>query len=281
MARAREQMQYMSPTSTAPVVVGFDGADGGRDALELARVLATIRDSPCIVAMPEIEDLADEAKEIVGPASRVCAIGVVAPAQMLVELAKREHAGTLVIGASRAGKIARAMLGHTGANVLAHAPCEVLVAPRDYAASHHEGYAKIAVAVDGTPESKVALTRAEDLARQAGATIKVLVADDPVVSSFEAEFPHDAPSSLSNVLEAAVDSVDPALSPTGKQVETGRHQIVRTIATALAKACEPDVDLLVMGSQRPIAHVFGGSVTKHLIDEAHCPVLVVPHSREV
>jgi nucleotide-binding universal stress UspA family protein len=275
------QEQYLSPTAAAPIVVGFDGEGGGRDALELARVLSSVRDSRCIVALPET-DFAEEARGLLGdPGAEVTAIGVLSPARMLVQLAERERAGTLVVGASRASRFQRVALGDTAEQVLAHAPCEAVIAPRDYAAERHRGLAKIAVAVDGTPESKVALTRAEDLARQAAATIEILVADDPVVSSFEAEFPADAPSSLADVLEAAVGSVDPALAPTGKKVDTGWHQIVRTIAAALVGACDPDVDLLVMGSRRPLAHFLGGSVTKHVIGEAPCPVLVVPHTREV
>lgn len=126
----------------------------------------------------------------------------------------------IVVGASRADRLERAIVRTTAEHLLRHAPCEVVVAPRGYASEFHRGYAKIAVAVDGTPESKVALARAEDLARQAGAAIEVLVADDPVVASIQAEFPSDAPSSLANVLAAAVGSVDPALSPTGRKVLT-------------------------------------------------------------
>lgn len=45
MTRTREETreQYTSPTSTAPVVVGFDGYDGGRDALDLAGILTGSR----------------------------------------------------------------------------------------------------------------------------------------------------------------------------------------------------------------------------------------------
>ena len=278
--RGKKRERYVSPASMAPVVVGFDGADGGRDALELARVLAEIRDSRCIVATPS-DLLAEEARAALDdPEAVVCTIGVLSPPQMLIRLAEREGAGTLVVGASRADRLERAIVRTTAEHLLRDAPCEVVVAPRGYASELHSGYAKIAVAVDGTPESKVALARAEDLARQAGAAIEVLVADDPVVASIQAEFPSDAPPSLANVLEAAVGSVDPALSPTGKRVEMGWRQVARTVAAALASACGPDVDLLVTGSRRPIEHFLAGSVTKHLVNESACPVLVVPHMRK-
>jgi nucleotide-binding universal stress UspA family protein len=283
MTKTRETSQarsFISPTSAAPVLIGFDGAEGGRDALELGRVLGSIRQSHCVAAIPEAEQFADEARAALGdPEAETEVIGVLSPALQLVECAKREDAGTLVVGSTRRGKLGRALLGSTAEQVLHKAPCEVVVAPRGYGAEHRERFAKIAVAVDGAPESKVALTRAEDLARQAGAAIEILVASDPVVSGIEAEFPGDAPSSMSDVLEAAVSSVDPALAPTGKKVDSGRRQTVRTIAAALAGACEPDIDLLVAGSRRPMDRFFLGSVTKHLITEAPCPVLVVPHTR--
>lgn len=269
-----------SPTSRAPVLIGFDGADGGRDALELGRVLGSIRESRCIVAIPEAEQFADEARAALrDPEAEVQVIGTLYPALQLVECAKREGAGTLVVGSTHRGKLGRALLGSTSAQVLHKAPCEVVVAPRGYASEDHEGFTKIAVAVDGSPGSKLALARAEDLARQAGAKIEVLVASDPVVSGIEAEFPRDTPSSISDVLEAAVASVDPALSPTGRKVPTGWREVVRTIAEALAEACEPDVDLLVAGSRRPVDRFLLGSMTKHLITEAPCPVLVIPHER--
>ena len=280
MAKAEEAGRgglYVSPTAAAPVLVGVDGTEGGRDARELARVLSSIRDARCIVAIPEAEELAAEAREALeDPRAEIRVIGILSPAMMLTRCAEEEGAGTLVVGSTRRGKIGRALVGSTAEQVLHKAPCEVVVAPRDYASEHHVGLAKIAVAVDGTPESKVALTRAEDLARQAGATIEILVASDPVVSEVEAHFPPDAPTSMSDVLEAAIGSVDPALSPTGRKVDSGWRQVVRTIADALAAACDPDVDLLVAGSRRPWDRFLLGSVTKHLIAEAPCPVLVVP-----
>lgn len=268
---------FTSPTAVAPVLVGFDGADGGRDALELARVLGSIRGTRCVVAVPDAE-FAEQAEEALdGLEVEIEVIGVLSPGMLLVECAERMRAGTLIVGATRRSGVGRALLGSTAEYVLRHAPCEVVVAPPGYASTRHPGLAKIAVAVDGLEESKVALTRAEDLARRAEATIEVLVASDPVVSSIEAQFPQDAPSSMSDVLEAAIGSVDPALSPTGRKVDSGWKQAVRSIAAALAEACGSDVDLLVAGAHRPLDHLFLGSVTRRLIKEAPCPVLVVPH----
>ncbi len=163
------------PTA-APVLIGFDGAEGGRDALELGRLIATGGGSRLVVALPN-EEIAAEAKTALGdPAAKTREIGLLAPQLQLVKCVNEEGAGTLVVGSTRRGTLGRAMLGSTAKQVLHRAPCEVVVAPRGYAEEHPARFAKIAAAVDGTPESKVALTRAEQLARQAGAAIEVLVA---------------------------------------------------------------------------------------------------------
>lgn len=247
--------KFTSPTAAAPVLVGIDG-DGGGDAQALANLLSSIRDTRCIVA----RDLTS-------------------PGRTLIERAESSGAGTIVVGSPHHGPVGRALLGGVAEHLLDHAPCEVVVAPHGYADEDHAGLTKIAVAVDGTPESKVALSRAEDLARQAGARIEILVASDPVVADIEASYPDDAPASMSVVLEAAVASVDPALAPTGKSVDSGWRQVVRAIAAAIAAACDPDVDLLVAGSRSPIEHLLLGSITKRLIIVAPCPVLVVPDSK--
>lgn len=273
--------QYTSPTSTAPVLIGDDGADGGRDALALGRELSALRGAPCLVAVPGHDSIASARAALGDPEAPVEEIGVTSSGRVLSRIAERDRAGTIVIGSSRRGTIGRAMLGSVGVQVLDHAPCEVVVAPRGYATTAPHRFRRIAVAVDGTEESKVALTRAEDLARQAGAELEILVSADPFVAGIQAEFPEDAPPSLAKVLDAAIASVDPDLSPTGKKVDPGRRQVARTIAAALAESCDSEADLLVTGSRRPMAHLLGESVTHHLIHEAPCPVLVVPHSREV
>ncbi len=282
MAKTQEATRresFTSPTFAAPVLVGLDGSAGGRDALELGRVLASIRGARPIVAVPEFEPMSSEARAVLGdPQVKIDPIGILAPARMLLECARRENAGTLVVGSTRRGKVGRALLGSVGGQVLHRAPCEVLVAPRGYASERHQGFAKIAVAVDGTPGSKVALTRAEDLARQAGASLEILVAADPLVAGVEAEFPAAAPTSLSSVLEAAIGAVDPALATTARWVDSGAREIARTIANALAEACDPEVDLLLAGSRRPLDRFLMGSVTRHLIAHAPCPVLVIPHA---
>lgn len=283
-----------SPTAIAPVLVGFDDSEGGRDALELARLLCELRGTRCVVATDllygpvsvhqAISDDADaEAAPLFEKARAALAgievethvVGTRSPGRMLAECAEREHAGTLVVGSPHRGRVGRALLGSVAEYVLHHSPCEVVVAPHGYAKERHEGLRKIAVAVDGTEESKLALARAEDLAREAGARIQIIVAEDPIVAGVEAQHPLSA----ADVLAAAIDSVDPILAPSGKRIDPGWRQVLSMIANGIANACDADVDLLVAGSRKPSDRFLLGSVTKHLITEAPCPVLVVPHQQ--
>lgn len=190
-----------SPPAEAPVLIGFDGAEGGWDALELGRAIATVRGSRCIVAAPDEAAAAEAQAALGGPATETREIGSLSPQMQLIECAKQAGAGTLAIGSSRRGRVGRALLGSVVKQVLHGAPCEVAVAPRGYAETHRGGFGKIAVALDGTPESQFALTRAEDLARQAGARIEVLVASGSNASGIEA----GGPGSTSDVPEADVD----------------------------------------------------------------------------
>jgi len=216
---------HAAPSPAAPVLVGFDGADGGRDALELGRLLASVRGSRCTVAVPDADRLAPEARAALeDERAEVRAIGTLSPALLLVRCTESVGAGTLVLGTSHRGKIGQALIGNVAAQVLHRAPCEVVVAPRGYASEHHNALRKVGVAVDG--ESRLALDCAEELARQAGATIERL---------------------------------DLAAAPT--------------------EACSPDIDLLVADSRRPRDRFLLSSVTKRLITESPCPVLILPPKR--
>jgi len=185
---------------------------------------------------------------------------------------------TLVVGSPhRRSRIGRAVLGSVAEHVLHNAPCDVVVAPRGYAERRHDRLRQVAAAFDGMPESWLALRRAQDLALQAGTTLEILVAEDPVVSSVEAQ-KEGKPPARQDVMSEALASVRPSLSAHGKKLEPGRRKVAPTIAASIAEACRSDADILVCGSRLPMERAFAGSVTKHLIAESPCPVLVIPHA---
>lgn len=241
---------------TGPIVVGIDGNPGSEDAVALAH-------------------------DLIGAGSRVIVeehmSPAVTPSAALVGLATREDAGTLVVGSPHRGRVGRAMLGSVAHHVLHHAPCEVVVAPRGYAERGRHGIAKIAVAYDGTVEAQTALHRAEALARETGASLHLIVAEDPVVAGIESGEEFSPKTNAEAVLQAALDSVAPTIEATGEHLEPGWRRVDRSVAEAIAEACEDDVDLLVAGTRPPLDRLLLGSITNHLIDMASCAVLVVPH----
>jgi nucleotide-binding universal stress UspA family protein len=241
---------------TGPIVVGSDGSPGGDDAIVLATDLAGTSSRQIV------------AKNM--PAT-------ITPSVALVGLAEREEAGTLVVGSPHRGRIGRALLGSVAHHVLHHAPCEVVVAPRGYAERERKGIAKIAVAYDGTVEARTALRRAEALARETGASLHVIVAEDPVVAGIEGGEEFSPKTNASAVLKTALDSIAPTIEATGEHLDPGWRKADRSVAEAIAEACDGEIDVLVAGTRPPLDRFLLGSVTNHLIDLAPCAVLVVPH----
>ena len=239
-----------------PIVVGSDGSPGGDDAVALAHDLAG-HSGRRIVA----ENIP----------------GAVAVSLGLVGLVEREIADTLVVGSPHRGRIGRALIGSVAHHVLHHSPCEVVVAPRGYAGRERHGIKKVAVAYDGTADSRTALARAEALADETGASLYLIVAEDPVVAGSQGADRHTPLTNASAVLEQALGGIDPSIEAGGTHVDPGWREVDKTIADAIAGACDDDVDILVAGTRKPLDRLLLGSVTGHLIDVAPCAVLVVPH----
>jgi nucleotide-binding universal stress UspA family protein len=272
------------------LLVGFDGSDGGRDALELARtvgadasalVVAVIPYGPLPVdfealeedAAKEAEPLFEEARECLeGMTVETRGFGGGSPAGVMTEIAEAEDVDLVVVGSPHRGAIGRALIGSVAESLLHGAPCAAVVAPRGYAAERHEPFRRIAVAYDGTPEAKAALRRAEAVAIGTDATLEILtVVAPPVAMPGVVGYTPIDPPEPDKILNEAVDSVDDKLAAHGRRLDGPP-------ARTLAEACEDGVDLLVAGSRRygPVMRVLLGSVSTQLIRMAPCPVLVEP-----
>jgi nucleotide-binding universal stress UspA family protein len=292
---APSQKPQAPEAAAAPIVVGFDDSDEGRDALELARVLCEARGARCIVATVlewgpvavrraisddeegEAEPLFEEArKALSGLEVETRVVGTRSPGRMLAEFAEREGASTLVVGAPHHRTSAgRVLLGSVAEHLLHHSPCEVTIAPRGYGETSltHVGLDQVAVAYDGTAESRQALRHAVKLAAAAGATIEVLVVKDPVTDEVEEERPaKEGPGHA--VLDQALAAIPSSVSASGRVLEAPHRETVPKVAEALARGC--DADVLVCGSRPPVDRIFLSSVTKHVIQMSIHPVLVVP-----
>jgi putative phosphoribosyl transferase len=279
------------------VLVGFDGSTGARDAAALARIFcAGDRDSALLVNVrphgsplpvshrllggedsARVPRLFDDARRELGGIeveTRTYAGG--SPASVLSDLAEAAAADLLVVGSPHRGAIGRTLIGSVAESLLHGASIPTAVAPRGYAESRHSGFRLIAVAYDGSPESGLALSYAEGLARGSNATIRVLTVAEPIaampgVIGYTPPPPIDA----DELIEEAVRALNGELHTEGRRL-TG------PTATTLADACEEGVDVLVAGSRGygPAGRVLLGSVSSQLIHRAPCPVLVVPRAIE-
>ena len=274
------------------LLVGYDGSDGGRDALALTRVLAEATGASALVAtvlpygpLPiPYEILEDEeserARSLLGEAEELLAgvevetraFGGGTPAGVINDLAEREGVESIVVGSPHRGPVGRALIGSVADGLLHGSPCEVTVAPRGYA-EEPGPIRTIAVAYDDTPEAKAALRRAEELARACRATIVILTVSAPaaIVPGATGYTPAVAPQAGA-IVTRAVKGVSEDLAATGRALSGVPAQVI-------VEACEEaGADLLVAGSRGygPVLRVLLGSVSTQLVHRAPCPVLVVP-----
>ena len=213
------------------LLVAVDGRDGGRDAAALARVLATSDPESSVVAVmvlytgpfpmeyallegeeeKEAKPRLDEARQILGDVEvETRAFGGGSTAAILTTLAEKEDFDALVVGSSHWGPVGQVLIGSTTKSLLNGASREVFVAPKGYAAESDSDFRAIAVGYDGSPESKAALRRAEELAHRSSAAIKVMTVVEPpvIIPGPAGGYAPPAPLDPDTILNEAVNSVD-------------------------------------------------------------------------
>ncbi len=225
------------------------------------------------------QDLHDKGRELLdglaveGVARRVLMAG--SPAQALHDLAEEEHASVLVLGMTHIGHVGRVTQGSVPSNLLHGAPCPVLVVP---AGHERRPIRTIAVAYDDGLQAKSALEYAERLARAFDARLEL-------IAGFEREYlagpPMVAAADLDNMLRGDVSERVHAQVEAISGIPVDARVVAGPVAAAIVDAAA-DADLLVTGSRGygPRRSVLVGGVSRYLVDNAACPVLVVPRVPE-
>ncbi|WP_435817503.1 universal stress protein [Micromonospora arida] len=187
------------------------------------------------------------------------------PALVLQE--SSAEAGLLVLGSRGHGGFGGLLAGSTAVSVAAHAHCPVVVvrdgagrAPADASAG------PVAVGVDGSEPSLVALGFAAERAAQRQVPLRVLHAWTP------------GPGGAAGVPDERA-AVEQALEPwrrTFAQLAI-TVDLVPTSPAAMLIEASRDARLVVVGSRGRggLAGMLLGSVSQQLIQHAHCPVAVV------
>jgi nucleotide-binding universal stress UspA family protein len=149
-------------------------------------------------------------------------------------------------------------LGPTARRVLHVSSCPVAIVPRGYTRPP-AGALAVGVAFVPGPEARHAIRAAAALVGTGGGTLRVVSAVEPGAAAAGTAAVRDAVAVLAPGVEAAVEA------PAGGPVDG--------LVAASAR-----LDVLVMGSRAsgPPRAVRLGTVSRAVLDQAVCPVLVVP-----
>lgn len=181
----------------------------------------------------------------------------------------------LVCGAKGQSVARRLLLGSTVQKMLNHMPCPLLVvkqAPRD-------AYRALLVAVDFSPSSLRSIELAKAIAPQAE-IILLHVYEAPFEGSMRfAHIDHDTLAHYRNVIRKEAVKQLAVLSETAGVADARQIVVHGDPGWRIAEQeQELECDLIVVGKQGESAleELLIGSVTKHVLNESQCDVLVSP-----
>jgi nucleotide-binding universal stress UspA family protein len=272
------------------VLVGFDDTASGRDALALGLLLAGTFDADVIAARVRKGECEDQRAPLEDDLAAAVPDPPVKVRTELLQSKSAWHAlqdlaasdpriGLIVLGSTHRGGFGRVLPGGTAEHLLRGTPCALAVAPRGYGGDPAAGPIEtedlrvLEVGFDGSPGSAAALELAGSIAGGAGATLRVIaVGRPPLPPSAEPVAAPTLPSAdIQTRLHEAVASLDPRL----RALPIYEHG---DPAMRLLDRADEGVDMLVVGSSGTgrLGTVVLGSTSRTLIENAPCPVVVVP-----
>jgi nucleotide-binding universal stress UspA family protein len=163
--------------------------------------------------------------------------------------------------------------GGEAERLLHGSPCPGAVVP---AGGALDDVRTVAVAYDGGEESRAALRTAGALARRLVARLVLVAAVDP--RPYGPTLAQSRPEAEATAREQAQRVLSQVVEGVGGDLPVESRVAVGPTSQALVQASTEDVDVLVMGSRGygPVRSVLLGSVSRHVIAHASCPVIVVP-----
>lgn len=270
------------------VIVGIDGADGGVDALALARLLSADETELTLVSIYPREPVAwrgasadyqaalsDEAARVLQQAAEEAGVsaahrvhGASDVGRGLHEVAEEIGADLIVVGSSRKGHFGRVFSGDDTRHALHGAASAVAVAPAGYI-HWDQKLDRVGVGYDGSPESEEALKAAQELAREKGASVAAM----EVLYFPTRYFVGPAYPDHTTVMKMIEDSVKrlgeiPGVEP---------HAVSGIPGEELARFSET-VDVIIVGSREygPRGRLAYGNVGQELARAARSPLIVLP-----
>ncbi len=273
------------------IILGYDDTKQSRDALALARLLASSGRRSIVLShvIPRPPPFDSRTREYVQLASahdhsvldpamaELAGLNVEgrpiesgSPARGLSEVAEDEGASLIVIGSTHRGPVGRVMLGSVGEVLLAGSPTAVAVAPKGFAAKVPSAIKSVTAGFNLAREGYAALRTAAALASDLGARLRAITVDEGFAQArHSVKHRSDEHGSLEDELDRALADV--------QAPDAERIMLSGSAATCLAEACV-ESDLLVIGSRSygPVRHTLLGSVSAKLMRSCPAPLLVVP-----
>ncbi|MFZ2049994.1 MAG: universal stress protein [Solirubrobacteraceae bacterium] len=273
------------------VLVGVDGRPIGRDAIALASrlidpdgklTLAHVHSGPMRPTHAVTPGLLREEREASAKllereraaseinAELVSVVGA-SPGRALHQQAEEQHADLLVVGSCSRGVLGRTMLGDDTRSALNGAPCAIAIAALGYA-EHPTPLAKIGVGYDGSPESKLALQTARQIAQATRATVEALEVVSLPTYRYMGIGPSLLGEGLNEMLKEASARMEELPEVHGQAVCGLTGEELATFANT--------VDLLIVGSRSygPMKRMMLGSTSSYLERHARCSLLVMPRN---
>lgn len=284
------------PESSRPIVVGIDGSEGARRAVEWAvddahrkgRTLRLIhamdhREPYDLFGSPAAEwphTLTRKGRRLLVEAERLARERRpdVEITSLLLEgdpgivlRAQGRIAAEIVVGSRGLGGLTGAVLGSVSGQVAGQAHCPVVVVRPGSETVHDE----VVVGVDGSPECEPALRYAFEEAELRGCPLRALYAWQLPVHAFAPEITYD------------MDEVHRARHQVVQERLAGWREKYPTVRVVEDVRCADPVDALVEASARADLTVVGshgrgvigslvlGSVSRGVLHRAHGPVAVV------
>jgi nucleotide-binding universal stress UspA family protein len=219
----------------------------------------------CDTALAQAQELAEAAGAVI---QTVCERGE--PHERIVELAAAGNRDLIILGAKGNGFLERILMGSVTQRVIGYSSQDVLVVP----AGASLGWEKILLATDGSAASRLAASRAVELAETYGSELLVVSVQD-----FPGALRGLAPKTRLELLKICEKEVAEVVGQAGARrlkskgfvPEGGAFQAITDLAR------EQAVNLIVMGSHghTGLPRLLMGRVTERVIGHAPCPVLVV------
>lgn len=280
------------------VLVGHDGGEHADDALALARliaersgaeiVLASVVPNPIggslVPALPAdaFTELTAKAKAnleaVAEPLGADAEIEQASSATHgLQTVARRIEADLIVVGSSPRAEQGKTRAGHKGRQLMSAGSCAVAIAPAGFRDA--PALSRIGVGIDGSPESKLAIEAAVELAPDGSVLQLIAVAAGMADEWGRLGATYPLAELADATREAATDLLEKTGSSLPEGVAAGKKMMEGTAPIQLADA-SADLDLLCLGSRGygPIRRVLLGSTSADVVNHASSAVLVVPRT---